>query len=105
MAKEDPEENQSASEFIAEFADGDMDTELTQTIRSLIDTLRTDAMRRGRESKSKGELNLKLRFIAECTGGRDVSVDVFYEINRKEPKPQRSTDLYFVGRKGGLTRE
>ena len=93
-----------AAEFVKTFCEGELADELTRAMKHVAGLIKTDAARRERDAKSKGEVNISIKFSGKLEGQRDVALDVNYEIKTKEPKPVRSGELFFVDRKNNLVK-
>lgn len=85
-----------AHELVRDFANGDLNTEMSQWLADLVDLMRTEAINQGNKGLAKGSLTLKLSLLAECHGGRDVTIGINYDLTKKEPKPARPSELFFA---------
>lgn len=97
MAERQPKEKGvTGTDLLREYGAGDLNDELGKVISRVIVSLREDAMARGKDATSKGAVTLKLSFEAESLNNGAVGVSVNYDLNFKEPKPQRSKEVYFI---------
>lgn len=105
MAKEKGKEDEfDAPGFIEEFCQGNLRAEINKAVKDLVSLVHKDCRTRGEDHISKGEVGIKLRFSGKLEGSSVVSVDVSYEVTRKDPKPRNGSELFFINRKSVLTK-
>ena len=104
MAKDTEEGAFDAPQFIEEFCQGNLRAEINKAVKELVALVHKDCRTRGEDHISKGEVGIKLRFSGKLEGSAVVSVDVSYEVTRKDPKPRNGSELFFINRKSTLTK-
>jgi len=82
----------SFTHFLRQFADGQAHFELTEEMHALLVLLSHEANQRGQAGKAKGRLTLVVDFTVEANG----VVGAKYQVNTKEPKPDRSDDVFWL---------
>jgi hypothetical protein len=84
------------SELVEEIDSGQLNTELTQQMRGLVQSLNDRAQQTG--GVAKGELSVKFKLAATSNG----RVEIACEATVKRPGPPKVTETRWIGERGGL---
>lgn len=101
--KEKPKEEgaRAFSVFFNQIANGNCHDEATTELYELLKYLSFQANQKGPKGDAKGRLTIALALTVTAAG----HVGVKYDVTTKEPKPERSDDLFFLTAGKNLTRD
>jgi hypothetical protein len=99
MTESNQEGPRSATVFVANLAEGACAAQLSEELHELARTMQREAY--SRDTKVKGELTLKLRFVAKPNG----VVDVEYKIKSKAPAKKTAPATLWLTDGGNLVNE
>lgn len=103
LPKEKPKEEgaRAFSVFFNQIANGNCHDEATAELAELLKYLSFQAAQKGPKGDAKGRLTIAMNFTVSAAG----HVGVKYDVTTKEPKPERSDDLFFLTPGKNLTRD
>lgn len=82
--------------FLGKVADGDLEVQASQDLLTLSKAIQTQA--RAQQKTVKGSLTITVDFAGDESGTLDVS----YEIKRKDPKPRRARSVFWINKQGNV---
>ena len=91
-----PKNDRTFAYFLAHVRDGELSSELTDSLGELLEALTTHANARGR---AKGKIALTIAFDVDDRGVVEVKSD----IKTTEPKPERGKGVFWIDLDGNLT--
>jgi hypothetical protein len=101
--KEKPKDegDRSFGVFFSQIANGQCHDEATTELHELLKFLSFQANQKGPKGDAKGRLTIAIALTVTAGG----HVGVKYDVTTKEPKPERSDDLFFLTPGKNLTRD